>query len=203
MARTATVGERFARISNSRLTNRALLGAALIVLSTACGMGGGTPGGSTTSGITYSGPTSWDIIGPQGGPFTNTSLIVVLDNPGSTAVSWSATSVPTYVQLDQLSGTTQPNTTARIHADLNAAVAQALAPGLYRETLTFHDDSEPAPDIDIACTLLVQTLGSSSDLQPATNFASQGAAGGPFVPDGTTYTLWIHQTFPFRQSLHS
>src|ERR1044071_7096733 len=80
---------------------------------TACSVGGGG-GGSVSSGITYNGPTSWAITGPEGGPFSNGSLLVVLDNQSAQPVAWSASSIPSFVLLDHTSGTIAANTTVRI-----------------------------------------------------------------------------------------
>jgi hypothetical protein len=181
-------GGRLAPRSNRRRMNRALLALALASLGSACA-GGGSGGGGVSPGFTYNGPTTWTITGPEGGPFSNSSTVVMLDNQGSQPVSWSATSVPSFVQLDQLSGTIQPSTQIRIHADLNTAMAQTLTAGNYQGTLTFHNDSGSQADIDIACTLSIQSVGRSSQLVPATDFASQGPATGPFQPDSIVYTL--------------
>jgi hypothetical protein len=129
------------------------------------------------------------MTGPQGGPFSNPTFDIVLDNPGSDPVSWSATSVPSFAQLDQLNGVIPPNGQAQVHASLIAGVAQAMLPGTYSETLTIHNDSASQPDIDIDATVIVLTANASSQLVPSTNFSSQGPAAGPFVPDGTTYSL--------------
>jgi hypothetical protein len=161
---------------------------ALVGVVASCAAGGDS-GGSVSSGITYNGPTSWTISGPEGGPFTGGSLLVILDNQSAQPVAWSASSIPSFVQLDQTSGTIDANTTVRIQCDLNLAVAQGLAHGVYRETLSFHNDSISQPDIDIDTTLVVLSQGTGSQLEPATDFFSQGAASGPFTPDGTLYTL--------------
>jgi hypothetical protein len=181
--------ERLVPGSNERRIQRVLLALALVSLGAACTGGSTAGGGSVSSGITYNGPTTWTITGPEGGPFSNTSMVVSLENLGNQSVAWSATSVPSFVQLDQISGVIQPNAQVQIHADLIVAVAHALTSGIYAESLTFHDDTTPQADIEIDCTLIVQIPSSSSQLIPSTPFASQGSPSGPFVPDSTVYSL--------------
>jgi hypothetical protein len=185
----ATCGGRLAPESDSGWVNRALLVLALASVGVGCAGGGSGGSGGASPRFTYRGAATWIITGAQGGPFSNASNIAVLENPGSRPVAWSATSVPAFVQLDQLTGVISPNTQVSIHADLNAGVAQTLTLGDYPGTLTFHNDSAPQPDIGIGCALLIQPPASGSRLLPATDFASQGAATGPFQPDSTVYRL--------------
>jgi len=175
----------------SRCANRlerALLGLAFAGAAASCS-GGGASGGSTTTGMTYGGPTQWTIAGPQGGPFSNPSLDVVLGNPGALPIDWSAASIPSFVLLDATSGVIPSGSQTTVHATLNQSVALTLVPDIYLEGLVFHNDSTAQPDIRIDCTLAVLTPDSSSQLEPDADLATQGAAGGPFTIDDVHYTL--------------
>jgi len=127
--------------------------------------------------------------GNEGGPFLNGSMTLFLDNAGSQPVAWSAISIPYFVQLDRISGSIPPQTRIAVEAELIVAVAQSLARGSYTELITLHNDTSPQADILITCTLAVDAAVNQSLLEPASNFASQGVASGPFAPHSTQYTL--------------
>src|SRR5258705_1274018 len=76
-----------------------------------------------------------------------------------------------------------------VQVDLDLAVAQGMPAGTYSQTLTFHNATTPEPDIDVACVLNVTAPPPSSTLSPLTDFATQGAPSGPFVPDAQMYNL--------------
>src|SRR5258705_12402474 len=130
-----------ATIPSRHWAQSALLALVVATIGAACAGGGMGGGGSTSSGITYSGPNRWTMTGPQGGPFTNPSMDFVLDNAASDPMSWSATAVPSFVQLDRQSGVIAGNAQSTVQGDLILAVAQTLLPGTYTEQLTFHNDS--------------------------------------------------------------
>ncbi len=170
-------------------SGRTLAALALALLGAACSGGGSSNPAVTSQVLTYTGPTSWTITGPQGGPFVNTSMNFLLENNGSDAVDWSATSIPVFVQLDMTSGTIAGNSQSSVHATLDSAVAQALAAGSSAGTLTFHNNAGNQADVDIACTLSVSAPGVTIQLAPTADFTTTGPAGGPFAPASTLYTV--------------
>ena len=170
-------------------TARALAALALALVGAACSGGGSSGSAASSQGFTYSGPTSWTITGPQGGPFANTSMNFMLQNTSSDALNWTASSVPAFVQLDLPSGSIAANSQATVHATLIAAMAQALPAGNSQGALTFHDDAGGQADVAIDCQLSVSAPGVTINLAPTADFASSGSAAGPFTPPTAIYTL--------------
>jgi hypothetical protein len=168
---------------------RTLAALSLGLVGAACSGGGSTDSGAGASGISYSGPTTWTISGPQGGPFQNRSMDVLLENHGSAPIDWSASSVPSFVVLDQTSGTIPGNSQASVHAALDPQQTGSLPVGNSFGLLAFHNESEPQNDIGIDTTLSVSAPGVSISLTPTADFNSTGPASGPFVPPSKIYTL--------------
>ena len=175
---------------------RALAALALVFAGAACSGGGSSAPGASSPRFTYTGPTTWTITGPQGGPFVNTSMDFLLENHGADPVDWSASSVPAFVQLDLTSGSIPANSQTSIHATLDSAMAQSLPVGNSNGTLSFHNDTAAQADVDVDCTLSISTAGLSVQVLPTTNFTSSGPAGGPFSPASTVYTLTNLGTAP-------
>jgi hypothetical protein len=181
-------------VSAGKFTSRAgrvLAALALAMAGAACG-GGSSSGGSNATGpqLAYSGPTTWTIVGPQGGPFVNSSMVFTLQNTSLDQVSWSASTVPSFVQLDQQSGVLAANSEVDVHANLNGPLANSLPPGMIQETLTFHNGTAPQADIAIDCLLSVASGGTNTELLPTSDYSASGPAGGPFQPASATYNLY-------------
>ncbi|MBK7644939.1 MAG: hypothetical protein IPJ19_18165 [Planctomycetes bacterium] len=162
---------------------------ALAIGLAACSGGGSSSPGAAAPRITYTGPTAWSITGPQGGPFSNTSMDIPLQNLGEDPIDWTASSVPAYVQLDLAGGTLAPNTQTTVHATLNTGMAQSLSTGANPGLLAFHNDTSAQADIEIDCNLSVTDPSLSVQVDPPTSFMPSGPAGGPFVPAATVYTI--------------
>jgi hypothetical protein len=167
--------------------NRALLIAAL------AGAGWSSQANATTTAaitdLRYGGPDSWIIAGPVGGPFNGTRIDLKLGNRSPhAALDWSSTT-PTWVTLSPSSGTIDTHTRVPVQANLDASVASALAAGRYTGELVFHNETTSEEDIVVPVTLIIDALSTSGTVTPATDFNSQGAAGGPFQPDSVVYQL--------------
>jgi len=176
----------------SRITKhlgRAFAAMALALVGAACSGEGSATLGVSSPTITYTGPSAWTITGPAGGPFANGSIDVQLQNNGADPIDWSASSIPSFVLLDQTSGTIAANSQTTVHAALDSALAATLAAGNNADVLAFHNDTAPQTDISINTTLSISAPGVSIFLGPATNFTTSGPAGGPFVPPSTIYSL--------------
>src|SRR5689334_9115972 len=169
---------------------RTVVALALTILGSACSGGGSSAPQSQGPQLLYEGATTWTISGPQGGPFVNASHDFTLENTGSDPISWSASSIPAFLVLDQPSGVVQPGAQVVVHADLLASMANSLPPGNSSGPLTFRNDTGSQPDIVIDCTLSVADAGSQSNLAPSNNCTFQGPAGGPFTPVQAVYTLF-------------
>src|SRR5690349_2159610 len=170
-------------------TARALTALALALAGAACSGGGSSGSSASSQGFAYLGPRSWTITGPQGGPFTNTSMDFMLLNTSSDALDWTASSVPAFLQLDMQGGSIPANSQRSVHATLNAAMAQALPAGDSQGSLTFHDVGGGQADVAIDCDLSISVAGVTINLSPGADFASTGPAAGPFTPPFAVYTL--------------
>ncbi len=168
----------------------AAIGALLLTgIGTACSGGGSAAAGAAAPQFTYSGATVWEMAGPVSGPFANASADFTLSNAGVEAVSWSATSVPVFVQLDRLDGSIQPGSSTTIHANLDPVAAQTLLPGEYSDVLRIHNETALQVDLEIGCRLSVTASVDATEFLPLTDFESSGPAGGPFQPGFVTYDL--------------
>jgi hypothetical protein len=172
-------GARFVSRRSARWWHRALLVAALAGVSTA------SP--QSSQDLRYGGPSTWTSTGPVGGPFSSSGFTATLGNRSNQPLRWSATSVPSYLNLSAQSGVLQPHTRTHVQVTLDQAVAQSMAAGDHTSPLIFHNSTSTETDINVTCTLSVQIP--ASQLVPATDFYSQGAAGGPFTPDSQSYAL--------------
>ena len=167
-----------------------IAGCALVLagIGVACSGGGSAAGGSTAR-FAYAGPGTWTIAGPAGGPFANTTADITLTNAGADSVSWSATHVPAFLQLDAHEGLVPPAGTASIHAQLDTATAQTFPVGDLTDTLLIHNDTGRQADVAIDCSLSVIQPVTSIELLPPTDLASTGPEGGPFLPSTLAYHL--------------
>ena len=139
--------------------------------------------------LTYDGPAVWNASGPLGGPFENPSRVIVLRNPGTEPAPWWPTSVPSFAALDRSYGVIQPGSSQLVRVSVVPGIAQSLPPGTYVQDLTIHGPGAVRGDIVIDCTLSVLGGGADSSLTPASDFFTQGAASGPFLPESVVYTL--------------
>ena len=131
---------------------------------------------------------SWDMSGPVGGPFTNTRFDAKLGNRDSHTLTWSSTA-PSFVQLSPSSGSILTHTRVPISGNLDTSAANGLAAGRYTASIVFHNETTSEADIVVPVTLVVSSPTLSGTVTPATDFNSQGTAGGPFAPDSVVYTL--------------
>ena len=131
----------------------------------------------------------WDVTGPIGGAFTNTTFAIVLSNPGDVPAPWWASTVPSFATLDRANGVVQPGAHVVVQASLLGAVAGSLGAGSYERPLTIHGVGAVGGDIAIDCTLSVFPAGTNASLGPADDLFTQGAASGPFLPASRIYTL--------------
>jgi hypothetical protein len=143
---------------------------------------------TTNPDLRYGGPVSWDMTGPAGGPFTNTSISIKLGNRSNQPLDFTS-SAPSFVQLSPSSGTIPGRTRVPVAGTINTSAANALAAGLYTGSMVFHNNTSNEADIVVPVTLTVTSPTLSGSVTPATDFSSQGAAGGPFTPDSVVYTL--------------
>ena len=68
---------------------RAFAALGLVLAGAACGGGGSSGSGAVGGQLGYAGSTTWTIVGPQGGPFQNSSRVFTLLNSSSDPLSWS------------------------------------------------------------------------------------------------------------------
>jgi hypothetical protein len=130
----------------------------------------------------------WDVVGPVAGPFTNSTFVVVLSNPGTVPTPWWASTIPSFAALDRSNGVIQPGAHVLIQASLLPAIAGSFTAGTYERALTIHGVGATGGDIAIDCTLSVLPAGTNTSLSPDDLF-TQGAASGPFLPASRVYTL--------------
>ena len=164
-------------------------GHVLLWIAAGCAGGSSLAPASSAAQFEYHGAGDWSINGPLGGPYSNTSLLIVLENHGQAPVDWSAAAVPPFLQLDHSAGSIAPNAVNGIHAALNEQFATSLGISQSSAALVFHNESSDQPDVAIACSLSVEAPTGTTVLEPPTGFLASGPAGGPFEPATTSYSL--------------
>ena len=81
----------------------------------------------------------WTASGPQGGPFTPSSITFTLKNTGGSALTWNASKTQQWLTLSSTgSGSLAPGASATVTATINATAA-TLAAGAYFDTVTFNN----------------------------------------------------------------
>lgn len=124
--------------------------------------------------------------GFQGGPFSPSNLTYSVANPGTAAVTWSATNDANWVTLTPTNGTLAAGDSTNVILSLNAN-ASALAGGTnYLSTTTF-TNTTPGNVLGTTTRLNRLTVLSLA-VSPSTNFNASGPIGGPFTTN-FVYTL--------------
>ncbi len=94
--------------------------------------------GTSVGNLTLNPAGGLSSSGSVGGPFSPTSLVYTLANPGASSVNWTASKAAGWVTLSATSGTLAAGTNTSVTVSLNSA-ADALAVGSYNDTVTFSD----------------------------------------------------------------
>jgi hypothetical protein len=126
--------------------------------------------------------------GPAGGPFTPSSQAYTLENTGGSSLSWTASKTQSWTTLSATLGTLAAGETAVVTVSINSA-ADALAAGIYADTVTFTNAANDDGGTTRAVSLTVTPAEGSLSVTPAGEFASTGSEGGPFTPASLAYTL--------------
>jgi spore coat protein U-like protein len=125
--------------------------------------------------------------GMVGGPFSPSSLAYTLQNTGGTTIAWTAAKTRTWTTLSSTSGTLSAGATATVTVSINA-LANALAPGTYNDTVSFTNTTNGVGNTTRPVSLTVTPAGGLS-VTPGNGLASSGFVGGPFSPSSLAYTL--------------
>lgn len=146
--------------------------------------------GDLTSGsLRYSGPTSWAISGPPGGPFAPSDLQGVLTNTSSKRVIWAKVDLPDFGRSRPLVGILVAGAHTDVTATLLTQYAARLPIGVYSGPIVIENFSQGTPAITITCTLTIANSTLTSTLSPGTGLVTHGLAGGPFQPPLQSYAL--------------
>jgi hypothetical protein len=90
--------------------------------------------------------TPWDELswsGPEGGPFSPTSIDYILTNSGSAPLDWTASKTEAWIDLSLSGGTLAPDESATVTVSINAN-ANSLSPGTYTDTVIFTNTASGA-----------------------------------------------------------
>ena len=130
-------------------------------------------------------------VGPEGGPFVPPSHTWILSNTGSQPLDWQVSSSEPWVTLLPVSGQLLGGQTISVVGTIDPATANALVANNYTAQIDFANLTNGNGDTLRNTLLTVEGPGNPGSLSvtPATPFQANGPAGGPFVPDSTTYTL--------------
>jgi hypothetical protein len=137
--------------------------------------------------LTVSPAGGFTSSGTVGGPFSPSSIVYTLSNPGGSSLNWTATKGQSWVTLSAASGTLAAGVSTTITVSLNAG-ANSLPPGAYNDTVTFANTTTGNGNTSRPVALTVNSVGQLT-VSPAGGFTSSGTVGGPFTPSSVVYTL--------------
>jgi hypothetical protein len=116
-----------------------LTATALLLAASSCGAGGGSRGAQTEVQIRLEGPSGFDVMGPEGGPFVASRFSLRLVNEGPQAVEWNAEPTKTWVTLSASSGTLQPGAHSVMEIAVDGERANALPLGIHESLVSFRE----------------------------------------------------------------
>jgi outer membrane autotransporter protein len=134
--------------------------------------------------------TPFTASGPQGGPFSPTSVQYTVKNDGDSPMLYTALPIPAWMTLTGYTGLVPAHSSQTLTYTVNA-VANVMPVGANTTTVTFSNNSViPAATIPIDFTLNVAApVPPTLSLNPATPFTASGVFGGPFSPASVQYTV--------------
>lgn len=128
---------------------------------------------------------TFSITGLRGEDFTNRAQIYTLTNATAENLAWTASNPVAWLALSATAGTLAPGDTTTVTATPTAA-ASALPSGTHSADLDFSVNG--VIDATRRVELTTTPVGELA-LTPASGFAPNGPAGGPFTPANATWTL--------------
>jgi hypothetical protein len=141
-----------------------------------------------SAGILNVSPASdFTSSGPQGGPFTPSSMNYTLQNTGGHWLSWSASKASTWITLSPNSGSIPPGGASTMTVSFNAN-ANTLGQGGHTDTININNTISGNGNTTRGVSLDVGLPGVMS-VTPANNLVSSGTQGGPFSPTQQVYTI--------------
>jgi hypothetical protein len=99
--------------------------------------------------------------GNPGGPFSPATQTYTLNNPGLTAIQWTATKTAPWLTLSANAGTLNAGASATVTVSFNTAAA-SLSAALYQDTVTFTNTTNGNGSTSRAITLRVNTAPTAS-----------------------------------------
>lgn len=127
-----------------------------------------TPAGGLTS------------TGPEGGPFSPSSISYTLENTGPSALSWTASRTQTWTSLSATSGALAAGETATVTVSINSA-ADSLSVGDHSDTVSFVNATTGSGSTTRPVSLSIQ-VGPSLSVTPA-------GRDVPFTAGSTTFDV--------------
>lgn len=124
--------------------------------------------------------------GPTGGPFSPTNKAYTLGNTGTTTIEWNASNNQPWVTVNPTSGVIPRGGSAQVTVSINST-ATSLPRGTYNDAVTFTNTSYGAGSTTRSVQLIVQD-GLLAAF-PGEPLVTAGEQGGPFLPEGKTYTI--------------
>jgi uncharacterized repeat protein (TIGR02543 family) len=115
--------------------------------------------------------TALSATGAPGGPFAPSSITYTLQNPGNSAITWSASKAQTWVTLSATGGSLTPGATTTVTVSINTNAA-TLAVGTYSDTVSFTNTTNGSGNTSRAVSLAVTSAQPSNIAPLATVTAS-------------------------------
>jgi hypothetical protein len=125
--------------------------------------------------------------GTVGGPFTPGSTVYTVSNTGGTTLNWTASKTADWLELSAASGSLAPGASTQVTVSIDAT-ANALAAGIYNDTVSFSNTTNGGGNTSRNVSLTVNSPGllAVTSVDP---LVSSGTVGGPFTPGSAVYTL--------------
>jgi hypothetical protein len=153
--------------------------------------GWGTPNGTNLINVllkpdpfVISPVSGFNFSGPYGGPFSVNSQNLLLTNSSTTSLTWSVSSMPSWLNLSTGGGTLTPGGGSSVTVSLNST-ANALAGGTYVGYLWLTNVTSGVGHSRLFSLQIMDPLA----IIPTNGFSAGGPVGGPFNVTSQNFVL--------------
>ena len=130
-----------------------------------------------------------EVIGPYGGPFSQSFSTFTLSNIGNRDLEWVITNKPSWVTLSSNLGQLIPGATVDVNIAINSN-ANIQTVGVHTAVMTFTNGFTGLGTQDYLMVLNVRADDHDfMAVTPDSSFGSTGSQGGPFTPATASYTI--------------
>ena len=128
----------------------------------------------------------FDATGPVGGPFTPSFSSFGLTNNGTTDLDWEVSTNQNWLVPSTSGGNLIAGASANLTVAIDESLVNGFGPGSYLGVVNVRKAGEAG--VDLLVSLEVESPAALF-VAPFDGLSQTGPPGGPFLPEGKTYTL--------------